>query len=153
MNEYSIALAISLSVVLFFGITYLIKIYRLKSKSQESISIVRSCSAMERRKTLRNILHCKALVHKHMPEGSREFEEFEIRDISSGGIYLYTDQDVEFSLGDEVDLVVELDKSKYYNGRGRVVHSQAVFDEQSVITESGIGIRFLSPPNSFAMTK
>jgi hypothetical protein len=152
MNEYSIALAVSFSAVLYFSITFFVRNAK-KNKAQEGMNITQSCSAMERRRTFRNNLDCKAIVQKIFPEGNRKFEEFEIRDISSGGLYLYTDSSVDFNLGDEIDLMVQLGKSRYYNGKGRVVHSQAIFNDQSIIMESGIGIRFLSQPNSVAALK
>jgi c-di-GMP-binding flagellar brake protein YcgR len=147
MIFFTAALIVFLILLAGAGVTFLIFFIRSRNKVNKSISIVKSCSAIERRRALRSIMPCRAVIRRNSAGNDRSIKEFEIRDISNGGSYIYTDRSFPLDLGEEIDVTIELGRSEYYKGKARVVHSQAVFDNNSEITESGIGIRFLLPTN------
>jgi c-di-GMP-binding flagellar brake protein YcgR len=145
----TIALSVFLFLLIYLGIIAHTFLTRAKKKNQESIAIINGCSAMERRKALRRSLPCKAFIKQNIPEGGISTKKFAIRDLSSGGLYVYTDPQSMFGLGEEIEVTIELGRAEYYAGKACVIHSQVTFDDSSIITESGIGMMFLNPPIDF----
>jgi hypothetical protein len=146
MNYFMLIVSVILASIIVSGAAFGIIVYFSRRKLASSINIAKGCSALERRRALRNILPCKAYIKKINAESDCEAREFEIRDISNGGTFIVTNHSLPLVLGDEVEVTIELGRSEYYRGKARIVHSQAVFDKNSDLTESGIGIKFLSPP-------
>jgi c-di-GMP-binding flagellar brake protein YcgR len=146
MNHGTIIVTIFLSVLLGFIISLIFRFYRTRLRMQDCINTIRMCSAHERRRTFRSSLPFKAFVATNVVKDNFDSMEFRIRDISSGGLYIYTERErlTPFTLGEEINLVVDNRKLNYYNGKVRVVHSEAVFNNESIRTESGFGVMFLN---------
>lgn len=68
--------------------------------------------------------------------------QFMSRDLSEGGIFICTDDLSVFDLGDELQLIVEKDKSRYFEGRAQVVRSVRTFGSDQILTDSGFGLMF-----------
>jgi hypothetical protein len=101
----------------------------------------------ERRKTARKPLLVTTIVRKSPPGGSGEYEimEFRTRDMSSGGIFISTEDLSIFDLGEEVEILVDDSGERYYEGRARIVRSARKFTDEGSPVESGYGIMFLTP--------
>ncbi len=77
--------------------------------------------------------------------GDFEVMEFSTHDMSSGGIFISTEDLSLFTLGEEVELVVDDNGERYYEGKARIVRSARIFTEEGSPVESGFGIMFLAP--------
>jgi hypothetical protein len=83
-------------------------------------------------------------------KGDYEILEFRTRDMSTGGIFISTEDLSIFDLGDEVEILVDDAGERYYEGKSRVVRAARVFSEEGTPIESGFGLMFLSPDADFA---
>jgi hypothetical protein len=102
----------------------------------------------EKRKSERRTLLTTTIVRRAIQaDGGMDFEimEFRTRDISSGGIFISTEDLSIFQLGDEVEVLVDDGGERYYEGRARVVRSARIFSEEGNPVESGFGLMFLMP--------
>jgi hypothetical protein len=99
----------------------------------------------ERRKSERKPLLVTTIVRKSQGTGEYEIMEFRTRDMSSGGIFISTEDLSIFELGDEVEILVDDSGERYYEGKARVVRSARVFTEEGNPVESGFGLMFLTP--------
>ena len=75
--------------------------------------------------------------------------QFVSKDLSPSGIFIVTDDLSVLELGDEVTLLVDQSRERYYEGGARVVRSARVFSEDEGVTESGFGLMFTDPPDEF----
>jgi hypothetical protein len=108
---------------------------------------------MEKRKTARKPMIVTTIVRKSASGGGAgDFEvmEFRTRDMSSGGIFISTEDLSLFDLGDEVEILVDDSGERYYEGKARVVRSARVFSEEGNPVENGFGLMFLTPDGDFA---
>jgi hypothetical protein len=112
----------------------------------------------EKRKAVRKPVLVTTFIRKSAPAGSKgkgaagggyEIMEFRTRDLSTGGIFLSTEDLSIFDLGDEVEILVDDSGDRYYEGRARVVRSARVFSGEGNPVESGYGLMFLSPDGEF----
>ncbi len=111
----------------------------------------------EKRKAVRKPVLITTVIRKMTPAGNAakgtakgyEIMEFRTRDLSTGGIFLSTEDLSIFDLGEEVEILVDDDGARYYEGRARVVRSAKVFSGEGNPVESGYGLMFLSPDNEF----
>jgi hypothetical protein len=99
----------------------------------------------ERRKSERKPLLVTTIVRKSQGAGEYEIMEFRTRDMSSGGIFISTEDLSIFELGDEVEILVDDSGERYFEGKARVVRSARVFTDEGNPVESGFGIMFLTP--------
>ncbi len=102
----------------------------------------------ERRKSERKPLLVTTIVRKSPSGGGTgeyEIMEFRTRDMSSGGIFISTEDLSIFELGDEVEILVDDSGERYYEGKARVVRSARVFTDEGNPVESGFGLMFLTP--------
>ncbi len=105
----------------------------------------------ERRKTNRRALLVTTIIRKAASGGSKDFEimEFRTHDMCSGGIFISTEDLSIFDLGEEVEILVDDNGTRYYEGKARVVRSARIFTEEGNPVESGFGMMFMSPDNEF----
>jgi hypothetical protein len=108
----------------------------------------------EKRKAARKPVLVTTIIRKAAQKGggeSREFEimEFRTRDMSTGGIFISTEDLAIFDLGEELEILVDDSGTRYYEGKARVVRSARVFSEEGNPVESGFGLMFMSPDNDF----
>jgi len=75
--------------------------------------------------------------------------EFRSGNLSLGGIFISTEDLSIFDLGDEVDILVDADQERYYEGKARIVRSVRVFSDEGEQIESGFGVMFLNPDDAF----
>jgi hypothetical protein len=103
----------------------------------------------EKRKASRKALIITTVIRKATSEtgagGDYEILEFRTRDVSSGGIFISTEDLSLFDLGEELEILVDDEGDRYYEGRARIVRSARVFTEEGTPIESGFGLMFLSP--------
>ena len=91
----------------------------------------------------------KTVIRKAKPEGGYAIMEFKSNDLSLGGIFISTEDLTILDLGQDVELMVEVNEEKYYEGNGKIVRSARVFSEAGEQIESGYGVMFLNPDESF----
>ncbi len=88
-------------------------------------------------------------VRKNLPDGGYALMQFVSKDLSEGGIFIVTDDLSIFDLSEEITLIVERDKSRYFEGSAKVVRSARVFDTEGGMTDSGFGLMFLDADEQF----
>ncbi|MBN1647199.1 MAG: PilZ domain-containing protein [Spirochaetales bacterium] len=76
--------------------------------------------------------------------------QFLTKDISENGLYICTDNLSLFSLGDEIDIMVDDKEKKYYEGKARVVRSAKVFSMDDEPVESGYGLFLMDMAGEYA---
>lgn len=108
----------------------------------------------EKRKADRREIFVTTIIRKAGPRGGEENPEFEImefrtKDMSTGGIFISTEDLSIFDLGEEVEILVDDNGMRYYEGKARVVRSARVFSEEGNPVESGFGLMFMSPDSEF----
>jgi hypothetical protein len=107
----------------------------------------------EKRKAARKPVFVTTIIRKSGPAGATagdyEIMEFRTQDMSNGGIFISTENLGIFDLGDEVEILVDDDGKRYYEGKARVVRSARVFTGEGNPIESGFGLMFLSPDTEF----
>ena len=103
----------------------------------------------DQRKGERKKMVITTVIRKAKPEGGYAIFEFRSRDLSEGGIFIFTENLTLLDLGEEIELLVDVNEKKYYEGQGRVVRSSRAFTEEGRQTESGFGIMFVDPDDSF----
>ena len=145
MNQNLLILSFFLLLLIVMLIRIIFRLYKARIKELNGMNTIKSCSANERRRTFRSSLPFKAFVATNLTKDKVDSMAFKIRDISSGGLYFYTELDrpAPFTIGEEIELVVNNSKLNYVRGKALVVHSEAVFNNASIRTESGFGVKFL----------
>ena len=76
--------------------------------------------------------------------------QFVSKDLSKGGVFICTEDLSILDLGDEVDVIVEKGKERYYEGRGKVVRSARMFNADDALGEGGYGLMFIAPDETFS---
>ena len=99
----------------------------------------------EKRKTSRKKVIITTVVRKLRPEGGCSIYEFKSKDLSLGGIFISAEDLSLFDLGEEIEILVDDDGKRYYEGRAIVVRSARVFTEEGSQVDSGYGLMFLTP--------
>jgi hypothetical protein len=108
----------------------------------------------EKRKSPRKKIAVTTLLRREKPEGGHAVMEFRSSDLSFGGVFISTEDLSILDLGEEIEILVDANREKYYEGRARVVRSARVFSEEGGQVDSGFGLMFLNPNESFqAMLK
>jgi len=102
-----------------------------------------------KRKHERKKVSIRAFVRKTLVDGGTAVMEFTSRDLSKGGIFVSTEDLSVFDLGEEIELLVDERGERFYTGKAKVVRSARVFSEEGIQTESGFGLMFLRPDQSF----
>ena len=87
--------------------------------------------------------------HRFLEEKNTWLLEFKSGDLSMGGIFIFTEDLSLFDLGEEIDMLVDADGSKYYEGSGSIVRSARAFSPEGDQLLSGFGIMFRSPTDEF----
>ena len=103
----------------------------------------------EKRQHNRTPLQIKTLVRKPMPDGGTVVMEFRSKDLSRGGVFVSTEDLSIFDLGEEIEVLVDDRGERFYTGNARVVRSARIFSEDGTQTESGFGLMFIEPDESF----
>jgi len=103
----------------------------------------------EKRRQVRQPVKISTVVRKGKSEGGQSVMEFYSKDISLGGIFICTEDLSVLDLGDEIEILVDAEGAKYYEGRARVVRSARVFSDQGIPMDSGFGLMFLDPEKEF----
>ena len=91
----------------------------------------------------------KALQGVKPADGEYEIMEFRTRNVSGGGLFISTEDLSLFDLGEEVEILVDENANRYYEGKARIVRSARVFTEAGNPVESGYGLMFLAPDADF----
>ncbi len=107
----------------------------------------------EKRKGPRKNLAITTIIRKAKPGGADagdyEIMEFRTRDLSNGGIFVSTEDLSLFDLGEELEILVDDDGARYYEGKARVVRSARIFSGEGSPIESGFGLMFMTPDSDF----
>jgi hypothetical protein len=98
----------------------------------------------EKRKQARNFTPEQTIIKKRMPDGSFKLHECKNRNISRGGVFIITENLSIFELGEVVEVKIKDTDRDYYKGKAEIIRSESVFNKDSVKTECGYGIVFLS---------
>ena len=103
----------------------------------------------DKRRAERKEVALTTLLRKEKPEGGHSVMEFKSGNLSFGGIFVSTEDLSVLDLGEELEILVDADKEKYYEGKARVVRSARVFSNEGTQVDSGFGLMFLDPDESF----
>ncbi|MBA7485467.1 MAG: hypothetical protein GH155_01900 [Spirochaeta sp.] len=103
----------------------------------------------EKRENERKAITVTTIVRKMKPAGGQAIMEFCSRDLSRGGLFISTENLELFDLGEEIDILVDHNGEKYYEGTAEVVRSARVFGEEGEIVDCGYGLMFLNPGEDF----
>jgi c-di-GMP-binding flagellar brake protein YcgR len=103
----------------------------------------------EKRKNERKDIVVTTVARKNRAEGGVAIMEFQSLDLSMGGIFISTEDLSIFDLGEEVEVLVDAEGAKYYEGKARIVRSVRSFTDSGMQTESGFGLMFLNPDDEF----
>ena len=90
-----------------------------------------------------------SFLRKALPDGGYALMQFMSKDLSEGGIFVVTDDLSLFDLSEEVAIIVEKGRSRYYEGSARVVRSARFFGGEGTLTESGFGLMFIEQDDEF----
>ena len=105
--------------------------------------------ADDKRQSKRKQVIIKAILRKATADGSTILMEFRTQDLSQGGVFVATEDLAVFDLGEEVELLVEVDGKKYYEGKGKVVRSARMLTDEGERIGSGYGIMFVESTDDF----
>jgi hypothetical protein len=103
----------------------------------------------DKRKSDRRPVVISTVIRKQRPEGGHAVMELKTGNISLGGVFVSTEDLSIMDLGDELEILVDADREKYYEGRARVVRSARAFSDEGTLIESGFGLMFLDPDETF----
>ena len=103
----------------------------------------------DQRKGDRKKVVITTVIRRAKAEGGYAILEFRSRDLSEGGIFIFTENLSLLDLGEEVELLVDVSGEKYFDGKGRVVRSSRAYTEEGRQMESGFGIMFVDPDENF----
>lgn len=103
----------------------------------------------EKRSGDRKPVALTSYVRRELPDGGRTLMQFLSKDLSKGGIFVSSEDLTILDLDEEVDVIVEQNKERFFEGRARIVRSVRVFQTDDRIIESGFGLMFLAPDNEF----
>ena len=88
-------------------------------------------------------------VRKPFSDGSYSLMQFKSKDLSTGGVFLTTDNLSIFELGEECELLLDDQGEKYIETNAKVVRGARVFTESGDQIVSGYGLMFYNPDASF----
>ena len=103
----------------------------------------------DKRKNPRKRVTITTVLRKEKPEGGHSIMEFKSSNLSMGGVFISTEDLSILDLGDELEILVDANKEKYYEGTAMVVRSARVFSEEGSQVDSGFGLMFLNPDEAF----
>ena len=103
----------------------------------------------EKRKDLRKRVGITTIVKKPESNGGYTIMEFKSIDLSLGGVFISSEDLSVFELGEEIDILVDTNGDRLYEGRARIVRSARIFSENDEITDSGFGLMFMNPDKAF----
>ncbi len=103
----------------------------------------------EKRDDERKKITVTTIVRKMKPAGGQAIMEFRSRDLSRGGLFISTENLDLFDLGEEIEILVDHNGEKFYEGKAQVVRSARVFGEESKILDCGYGLMFINPGEDF----
>ena len=99
----------------------------------------------EKRRFERRRVSLTTLIRKNRPHRGQSIMEFRSLDLSPGGVFICTEHLSLFDLGEELEIMIDVDRRQYSEGRARVVRSARVFCADGGQVESGFGLMFVSP--------
>jgi hypothetical protein len=105
----------------------------------------------ELRRAPRKKIGILASIKKNASDGGYRIITFQIRDISSCGTFILSEDISIFTVGEEVMLNLVTDGEEYGLGTSMVVRSEKGFDKNGVLLESGYGVMFMSPEAAACM--
>ena len=103
----------------------------------------------EKRDDERKKITVTTIVRKMKPAGGQAIMEFRSRALSRGGLFISTENLDLFDLGEEIEILVDHNGEKFYEGKAQVVRSARVFGEESEILDCGYGLMFINPGEDF----
>ena len=103
----------------------------------------------EKRDNKRKKMAITTIVRKMKPAGGQAIMEFRSRDFSRGGLFISTESLDLFDLGEEIEILVDHNGEKFYEGKAEVVRSARVFGKESELLDCGYGLMFVNPGEDF----
>ena len=106
-------------------------------------------SESDKRKSARKPVHLTTYIRKELPAGGYSLMQFLSKDLSEGGVFISADDLSLFDLGEELTIIVDQQRKRFFEGQARVVRSARVFESSEEITDSGFGLMFIGNDSSF----
>ena len=103
----------------------------------------------EKRVDERKKIAVTTIVRKMKPAGGQTIMEFRSRDLSRSGLFISTENLDLFDLDEEIEILVDHNGEKFYEGKAEVVRSARVFGAESEILDCGYGLMFINPGEDF----
>ena len=139
-----LTLIIGLSIIVISITVIIIILIRIMRERKKEIMVLKDLDMEERRKHLRDFTPTNIRVKQRFPDGRYKIMTFRNRNISKGGVFIITENLSLFDLGEELEIVIKDGGKNYFVGKAMVIHSEAIFNKDSIKTESGYGVMFLA---------
>lgn len=139
-----VILIVGLSILSIFITIIIIMLIKILQERKRDMIILNGLGMEERRKHLRDFTPTEVRVKQKLPDGGYKILKFKNRNISKGGVFIITENLSLFDLGEELDIHIKDGQKNFFKGKAIVIHSEAIFNKDSVKTESGYGVMFLS---------
>jgi hypothetical protein len=112
-------------------------------------SKIEAMESENKRRSERVPVAITSFIRKRLPDGGESLMQFVSKDLSEGGLFILTDDLSIFDLSEEVALIVERGRERYFEGKARVVRSARIFASAGSLTESGFGLMFIDTAEEF----
>jgi hypothetical protein len=96
----------------------------------------------EKRKSPRKRVALTTVVRRPHSHQGTTIMEFVSRDLAENGIFILSEDLSVLDLGEELEILIDDGKRRYYEGRAKVVRSSRVFTDREEALESGFGLMF-----------
>ena len=136
-------LIIGISIIIVFIVIILLLLIKVLNDRRKEEMSLKDLTIDERRKHLRDFTPINVMVKQQLPDGGYKIMSFNNRNISRGGVFIITENLALFELGEELEIIIKDESNNYFEGKALVIHSEAIFNKDSVNTESGYGVMFL----------
>lgn len=105
---------------------------------------------VEKRQHQRKPVSLTTYIRQTMPDGKNRLRQFESRDLSSGGVFITTEDLSLYDIGEDLEIIVTRDGQDYYMGGARVVRSAKQYESGDDGSDSGFGLCFVEPDDAFS---
>lgn len=99
----------------------------------------------EKRQFTRKNKRFVVFARKTFVDGSTKIIQMMTKDLSMGGLFVQTDDLYLFDLGEDVDILIDDDGQRYYEGSSKIVRSARILTKEDENLTSGYGMMFVSP--------
>jgi len=104
---------------------------------------------IEKRMSERKELSLMTFIRKKLSDGNQNLMQFQSKDLSTGGIFLTTENLSLFQLGEECEILIDDHGDRLVETNAKVVRGARVFSDKGDQVISGYGLMFFDPDDDF----